>query len=93
MMVALHRSSKSDGWSARRQERAAGCHFHTAAFVEGFDVERDTSDSIPWLFQNSSRSSGWQFPTRVTGLLKDLLDTVLEPRASISLYGTPLFIV
>ena len=39
MMVALHKSTKSDGWSARRQERAAGCDFHTAAFVEGVHVE------------------------------------------------------
>ena len=33
MVVAMRRSSKSDGRSARRRGREASCRFHTAAFA------------------------------------------------------------
>ena len=54
MVVA--QSTKSRSWSAWRQCRAASCHFHTAAFVEGVHVQGHTSDSIPLLFQNFIQS-------------------------------------
>ena len=92
MTMTLHKSTKSDGWSARRQLRASGCHVHTAASIEGAHVQGGRSSAIPKLFQYDSRRTGRQLPTRVTGLLKGLLNTVLQPlelEPVFPLNGTP----
>ena len=72
------RGSQTHSCPASRRGNAAGRHLNATARVGSVHTLKDAADAVPQLLQHDGRGASSCPPTRLLGLLKGLLDTVLQ---------------